>query len=224
MYDLRKTVRATYDTSGARTASYLAGSGFGEVLAMIDAGGVESYGLRDRLGTTVGWVDGGGGLSFTVRDAYGVRGIAPAGVVPFGYTGHAEDPTGLVWGRARCMAPTTGAWTSEDPVSTESRYGYVGGRPGFLLDPTGRAEAVEVGFMTILGCGVSGGLVGSFMRFFGRSDIPALVGAAACGATGSPAGAVTAWAIVWTLESAVTGDHYGEGGGSDTGDTGHGFP
>ena len=143
MYDLRKTVRATYDTSGARTASYLAGSGFGEVLASIDGSGVESYGLRDRLGTTVGWVDGGGLLSFTLRDAYGVRALNPAGVVPFGYTGHAEDPSGLVWGRARCMAPTTGAWTSEDPVWKEPRFGYVGGSPSFRFDPTGRVSLVE---------------------------------------------------------------------------------
>jgi RHS repeat-associated protein len=163
VYDLRKTVRATYDTSGVRTASYVAGSGFGEVLAMIDGAGVESYGLRDRLGTTVGWVDAGGGLSFTVRDAYGVRGIAPAGVVPFGYTGHAEDPTGLVWGRARCMAPTTGAWTSEDPVWSEPRFAYSRGKPASLVDPTGRVTAIEFGKLACLGAAdamiVSGGTV-----------------------------------------------------------------
>ena len=147
VYDLRKTVRGSYDTAGVRTASYVAGTGFGEVLAMIDGSGVESYGLRDRLGTTVGWVDGGGGLSFTVRDAYGVRGIAPAGVVPFGYTGHAEDPTGLVWGRARCMAPTTGAWTSEDRDWRESRYGYVRGRSINATDPTGRTTAIQYTLM-----------------------------------------------------------------------------
>ena len=71
--------------------------------------------------------------SGTARDLYGFRALTPAGVVPFGYTGHAEDPTGLTWGRARCYAPRTGGWTGEDPVFTEPRYAYVGvGRVGGL--------------------------------------------------------------------------------------------
>jgi len=60
-----------------------------------------------------------------------------------GTTGHAEDPTGLTWGRARCYAPRTGGWTGEDPVFTEPRYAYVGGRPSYGVDPTGRTEALE---------------------------------------------------------------------------------
>jgi len=69
--------------------------------------------------------------SLTARDLYGVRALTPTGVVPFGYTGHAEDPTGLTWGRARCYAPRTGGWTGEDPVFTEPRYAYVGGSPSY---------------------------------------------------------------------------------------------
>jgi RHS repeat-associated protein len=133
-------VRATYDTSGNRTAAYLAGFGFGEVLARVD--GAEEYALRDRLGSTVGWVGQAGLSDLVVRDAYGVRGPT-AVVVPFGYTGHAEDPTGLVWGRARCMAPRTGAWTSEDSIHTEPRYLLASGVPDFMVDADGRSAAVE---------------------------------------------------------------------------------
>ncbi len=144
VYDLNGTVRGTYDTSGVRIASYLAGFGFGEVLARVDGPGAESYGLRDRLGTTVGWTDGAGAVAkLTVRDGYGIR-TPPMGVVPFGFTGHAEDPTGLVWGRARCMSPTAGVWTGEDQDYSQSRYTYVGGSPSSALDPTGRASLAEL--------------------------------------------------------------------------------
>ena len=82
--------------------------------------------------------------SGTARDLYGVRALPPAGVVPFGYTGHAEDPTGLTWGRARCYAPRTGGWTGEDPVFTEPRYAYVGGSPSYGVDPTGSATEAQM--------------------------------------------------------------------------------
>ena len=92
--------------------------------------------------------------SLTARELYGVRALPPAGVVPFGYTGHAEDPTGLTWGRARCYAPRTGGWTGEDPVFTEPRYAYVGGRPSWGTDPTGRVAAVEYACTLVFGAAV----------------------------------------------------------------------
>ena len=98
--------------------------------------------------------------SLTARDLYGVRALTPTGVVPFGYTGHAEDPTGLTWGRARCYAPRTGGWTGEDPVYTEPRYGYVGGRPNALTDPDGRMAAFDNAFFKkFLTCASARGLV-----------------------------------------------------------------
>ena len=124
--------------------AYLTGFGFGEVLARVDGLGEVTDALRDRQGTTVGWLDDTGSLSEVLaRDGYGVLAGPPSTVRPFGYTGHAEDPTGLVWGRARCYAPTTGSWTSEDPVSSEPRYGYVGGRPSHAVDPTGLTTLFE---------------------------------------------------------------------------------
>ncbi len=131
VYDDNATVRATYDTSGARTNAYLAGFGFGAVLAQADG----QVALRDRLGTTVGW-NGVGGLDLTVRDAYGVRGPV-GGVVPFGYTGHAEDGAGLIWGRARGLDPQGAVWLTADRIWSEPRYCYVRGRPHAAADPTG---------------------------------------------------------------------------------------
>ena len=74
-----------------------------------------------------------------------------------GTTGHAEDPPGLTWGRARCYAPRTGGWTGEDPVFTEPRYAYVGGRPSYGVDPTGRLSATTYTKLLFLGCAVSVG-------------------------------------------------------------------
>jgi RHS repeat-associated protein len=144
VYDHQGTVRATYDTRGTLTASYLAGPRFGEVLAQVDAVG-PLFALRDRLGTTVGWLDDHTVVSpLTVRNAYGVR-AAPASVEPFGYTGHTEDPTGLAWGRGRVLAPEAGSWLSEDPVFTEARYSYGGSAPLSNVDPTGTALLIEYG-------------------------------------------------------------------------------
>ncbi len=137
VYDGNDTVRASYGTDGTLNSAYVTGFGFGEVLARVD--GATEFALRDRLGSTVGWVDGGGAVAEVVlRDAYGVREALPVGVEPFGYTGHAEDGTGLVWGRARYYCPAKGGWVSEDPVWTEPRYGYAYLRPSVTGDATGR--------------------------------------------------------------------------------------
>jgi RHS repeat-associated protein len=82
-----------------------------------------------------------------VRDGYGKRAEPTAAVVPFGYTGHAEDPVGLVWGRARYMEPSVGGWALEDPVGSQPRYCYVHASPAVATDPSGRAEGIEYGIM-----------------------------------------------------------------------------
>jgi RHS repeat-associated protein len=102
--------------------------------------------------------------------------------VTFGYTGHAEDPAGLVWGRARCYASTTGTWMSEDPVSMESRYAYVAARSTYARDPTGRVAAMEYGLKQAVICGALGGLVGMIIG----TQAPAR-SAAASGAGGAVA-------------------------------------
>lgn len=53
------------------------------------------------------------------------------------------------------MAPTTGAWTSEDPVLSEGRYTYVGGMSSALVDPSGKSMAGAYGFLTCFGAGAA---------------------------------------------------------------------
>jgi RHS repeat-associated protein len=143
VYDANGTVRATFDGSGTLSASYLAGFGFGELLA---EGGGERYALRDRLGSTAAWLTATGQVeAHVVRDAYGVRQAPTESVEPFGYTGHAEDPSGLVWARARYLDPSIGRFVTEDSVQSEPRYCYAGSRPTTSSDPTGMAEAIQAG-------------------------------------------------------------------------------
>ena len=57
-----------------------------------------------------------------------------------GYTGQYHDPeTGYIYLRARHYDPTTGQFTTQDPLVaiTEEPYGYVGGNPANRVDPTG---------------------------------------------------------------------------------------
>jgi RHS repeat-associated protein len=59
-----------------------------------------------------------------------------------GYTGQYHDTeTGYIYLRARHYDPTTGQFTSVDPLVsiTEEPYGYTGGNPANRADPTGRA-------------------------------------------------------------------------------------
>jgi len=146
VYDLNGTVRGVYGTDGVRTAAYVAGFGFGEVLGREDG----RTALRDRLGTTVGWVGAGGVSGLVVRDGYGARG-ASVGVVPFGYTGHAEDGTGLVWGRARMLEPIGGIWLTGDRDVLEPRVTYVVNRPSIMVDPTGNESILYAGISKTTG-------------------------------------------------------------------------
>jgi RHS repeat-associated protein len=138
VYGANNLVSAVFEAGESTPLmTYRTGESFGEVLAEV-RGATERYALRDRLGTTVGWLDDAGDVDEEIaRDGYGNRAVAATEVVPFGYTGHAEDPTGLIWGRARYLDATIGAWTAEDPVRHELRYGYVAGMPVQGIDPNG---------------------------------------------------------------------------------------
>jgi RHS repeat-associated protein len=83
----------------------------------------------------------------TVRDSYGVRGDGGSGVEvvePYGFTGHAEDGSGEVWGRARYYSPVDGGWLQEDSVYAESRYCYGRSSPFVYADSTGRNPEYSV--------------------------------------------------------------------------------
>ncbi|MBK6856482.1 MAG: RHS repeat-associated core domain-containing protein [Microthrixaceae bacterium] len=60
-----------------------------------------------------------------------------------GYTSQYHDPeTGYIYLRARHYDPTTGQFTTQDPLValTEEPYGYVGGNPANRADPSGLSD------------------------------------------------------------------------------------
>jgi YD repeat-containing protein len=111
-YDAKLAVALwSWDGSTWRVVEdYVVGAGFGEVLAKSTPSGPQ-YALRDHLQTPVAWVGADGTVSETPRDSYGVRADGSAGITvtePYGYTGHAEDGHGLVWGRCAMEIETVG--------------------------------------------------------------------------------------------------------------------
>jgi len=137
-------VRATYDASGTRTATYIPGPTARSLLARTDAAGSVESAVQDRLSSTVAFLDSAGQVSQHLkRDGFGVPDGLPTEVRPFGFAGHSEDPTGLVWGRARYYAPSMGTWLSEDSILTEPPYSYVHNSPLSLVDPLGNGPARE---------------------------------------------------------------------------------
>jgi RHS repeat-associated protein/uncharacterized repeat protein (TIGR01451 family) len=140
-YDEKLAV-AVWEWDGAAwdlVEDYLVGSGFGEVLAREKSDGV-AYALRDHLQTPVAWVGADGSLVEVVRDSFGMRaddGVGVEVVEPYGFTGHAEDGSRLVWGRQRYYDSQSGSWLHEDPVRDTSRYCAMDNAPTVRSDPSG---------------------------------------------------------------------------------------
>ncbi len=148
VYDDVGLVHGVYDGVGDVVVEYVTGVNFGEVLAELRPDGSSGtdvrYAVRDKLGSAVAWLDEAGAVAEEVlRDSYGVRASGPAAPEAYGFTGHAEDPTGLAWGRARYLDPGTGGWLSDDPDEFQPRAQYVFGAPLALWDPTGMAAISE---------------------------------------------------------------------------------
>jgi len=182
VYDLNGLVRASYTDAGTLRSHYVSGDRFGEALAAVDGSALSLQPMIDRLGTAVVWLDDAGLVTaYVSRDAYGMSASAPAIVLSYGFTGHAEDPTGTTWGRARCYSAASGSWLTEDPVFTEPRYLYANGNPALNTDSTGRMAAVETAKLvhrrpvvawlwTGLGCGVGALIPTIYGSFTGYGD------------------------------------------------------
>jgi len=136
------SVQAVYDDSGELASRFVTGLDFGEVLGEI-SGAALSYAVRDSLGTPVAWVSDAGGVRAEEWDAYGRRSSPTYEVKPYGFTGHAEDPSGLTWARYRYLEPEAGGWISEDYLLDTQRYGYANGSPLDRSDPMGLVEGIE---------------------------------------------------------------------------------
>jgi RHS repeat-associated protein len=109
-------------------------------LEQVDSTGNAVYYHHDQLGSTRLLTDPAGSVVGTESyDPYGTP-ITTGTTTPLGYTGqYTDSESGLIYLRARYYDPTTGQWMSRDPVVdvTLEPYGYVGGDPMNLVDPSG---------------------------------------------------------------------------------------
>ncbi len=87
----------------------------GELLATYDAvSSTVTESVRNHLGS----------VQDQARDSFGNPVVAPTGFASHALTWHTQDPTGLIYARARYLDPKTGRFLSEDPIVSGNRYGY----------------------------------------------------------------------------------------------------
>ncbi len=137
---------AQLDGTGKVVATFLYGTGNAPDAILQD--GVTYRVVKDHLGS-VRWVINaltGQVAEHLDYDAFGrvILDTNP-GFQPFGFAGGLYDPqTGLVHFGARDYDPTTGRWTSKDPIGFEGGstglYTYVGNDPINVVDPSGLGE------------------------------------------------------------------------------------
>ncbi len=141
------TVWADQNGSNAITTQYLWGNQPAQLFANISSGGTLSWILTDRLGSTR-YVTNAGGTSINDTISYDAWGNIKAGSTTstagmYLWTGMMQDPanTGLYHDNARFYSPTTGTWTTQDPLGLASGQSnlsmYVGNSPTNATDPSG---------------------------------------------------------------------------------------
>jgi RHS repeat-associated protein len=144
-------------------AAYLYGLGL-----LAQQSGAWQYPLPDGLGSLRQWTDVGGQVTYAARYApFGAllwqQGSAPG---PWGFAGEMQDPTGLIYLRARWYDPAIGRFLTRDPFpglavlpSTQHPYVYVGNNPVNLVDPSGNIAPIllAIGVGAAIG-GVGGGV------------------------------------------------------------------
>lgn len=136
-------VRAILDGDNA-IARWWATGPSGQLLAEVETRtGTVRDAVLDHLGTRRAWVSAGE-LEREVRDTHGnaIAGVG-AQVTPAALTWHAQDPTGLVYARARYLDPETGRFLTEDPIPGAHAYTYAWNSPVMAWDPLGEAESIE---------------------------------------------------------------------------------
>ena len=97
---------------------------------------------------------------------------AQAQIAPYGYAGREPDASGLIYSRARYQDPTLGRYTQRDPIGLGggvNDYGYVGGDPVSVNDPSGLTP--DLGPSRSTG-GLLGTLFPNFMRSLLSGDLP----------------------------------------------------
>jgi RHS repeat-associated protein len=129
------------DQAGVGATYFIYGPG-GLPVEQINPDGTTLWLHHDQIGSTRTATDNAGAAVATWSyDPYGNQAAHTGTIdVPLGYTGQYTDPeTGLQYLRARYYDPATGQFISRDPLNAVTReaYGYVGGNPLNMVDPTG---------------------------------------------------------------------------------------
>jgi RHS repeat-associated protein len=147
-----QTLRYAYDgpqaileiASSAQTTAILAGLTIDEVIARYSQSG-NSYYLQDALLSVIAQTDDAQAVTnFYSYSPYGeTQTLGPDGGNAIQFTGRENDQTGLYYYRARYYDPLIKRFVNEDPIGVAGGlnvYGYVGGDPINLIDPTGNAS------------------------------------------------------------------------------------
>jgi RHS repeat-associated protein len=120
------------------------------VTARISASGTVAWYLPDRLGSINVITDATGDVIDRITyDGYGniLSETNPSASDRYLFTGREFDRvTGLEYNRARYYDPTTGRWTTEDPLGLAvgpNPYVYVGNNPTNAMDPSGMCGTVQ---------------------------------------------------------------------------------
>ena len=125
-------------------------SGNGQVLNQVAAGAGTWY-VPDALGSTEATTGPAGTVTGTTTyTPYGGTASTSGTQAAFGFTGEVQDPTGLVYLRARYLDPAVGQLLSADAVQPNAlgtpgynRYAYAADDPVRLTDPSGRDDVAE---------------------------------------------------------------------------------
>jgi RHS repeat-associated protein len=141
LYDGANTLETT-DQNGNEVARYADTLGLDEPLSELVSGTASFYG-QDGVGSVTSLTSSSGAVINTYRyNSYGKL-ISSAGALanPFQYTGReADSETNAYYYRARYYDPSSGRFTSEDPLSFDSEtdfYTYSGNAPTLFSDPLG---------------------------------------------------------------------------------------
>ena len=177
LYDPAGNVVAETDGSGAVVARF-AYDDQGH-LALVEKGSQTYRVIVDQVGSPRLVIDtASGAIAESIDyDAWGMitHDSAP-GFIPFGFAGGLVDPdTGLVHFGARDYDPSTGRWTTSDPIrfagGDADLYRYAGDDPVNRSDPAGLGcEAVKATYSGLLG--VFGGPALGFAAQVGLGFVP----------------------------------------------------
>lgn len=136
--------QAVVEITNGQPEPLLSGLDVDEVIARYSQSGRTTY-LQDALNSVIARTNDDASVEgFYSYSPYGeTQVLGPDGGNSIRYTGREHDDTGLYYYRARYFDPVLKRFLSEDPIGVAgglNLYGYVGGDPVNLIDPTGNAS------------------------------------------------------------------------------------